>query len=71
MMSHPNVARILFADSTDQGQPYFVMDYVQGRPITRYCDDARLCINERIGLFLQVCASSPARAPDGDHPSGT
>src|SRR5689334_980436 len=42
LMDHPNIARVLDAGATDAGRPYFVMELVQGLPITRYCDEARL-----------------------------
>ncbi len=58
LMSHPNVARIIYADVTEAGQPYFVMDYVRGLPITRYAGERRLDLDQRIRLFLQVCAAT-------------
>ena len=56
LMSHPNIARVFEAGATEQGRPYFVMEYVQGVPITEYCDKHRLTTNERLELFMQVCA---------------
>jgi serine/threonine protein kinase/tetratricopeptide (TPR) repeat protein len=56
LMSHANVARMLDAGATDSGRPYFVMEYVAGIPITRYCDDRRLDVPGRLRLFMQVCA---------------
>ena len=55
MMDHPNIARVLDAGSTDAGRPYFVMELVQGVPITRYCDQVRLTPPERLRLFVTVC----------------
>jgi serine/threonine protein kinase len=55
LMDHPNIARVLDAGQTDSGQPYFVMELVNGSPITRYCDDARLLLKERLELFAAVC----------------
>jgi serine/threonine protein kinase/Tfp pilus assembly protein PilF len=55
MMSHPNIARVFDAGMTEAGRPYFVMEYVEGVPITRHCDEARLGTRERLALFLQVC----------------
>jgi serine/threonine protein kinase len=57
VMDHPHIARVFDAGATDRGQPYFVMEYVAGVPITEYCDSNRLSNRERIGLFLQVCAA--------------
>ena len=55
LMSHPNISRVYEAGTTQQGRPYFVMEYVQGVPITEYCDKHRLTTGERLQLFLQVC----------------
>jgi serine/threonine protein kinase/WD40 repeat protein len=55
MMSHPNIARIFDAGSTEEGRPYFAMEYVPGETITEYCDKHRLSIRERLGLFADVC----------------
>ncbi|MBK8974511.1 MAG: SUMF1/EgtB/PvdO family nonheme iron enzyme [Planctomycetes bacterium] len=55
-MSHRCIAKVLDAGATDIGEPYFVMELVQGLPITSYCDRHRLSIDERLKLFQQVCA---------------
>lgn len=55
MMSHPNIARILDAGTTASGRPYFVMDLVNGIPITEFCDRRKLCLRERVELFISVC----------------
>jgi tetratricopeptide (TPR) repeat protein len=55
MMDHPNIARVLDAGMADSGRPYFVMELVQGVPITAYCDEARLNPRERLELFIPVC----------------
>lgn len=54
-LEHPNIARLLDAGETDDGLPYFVMEYVEGRAITNYADDLRLTMRDRIELFRQVC----------------
>ena len=54
-LSHPNIARLLDGGVADDGRPYFVMEYVEGLPITRYCDEHRLSISERLDLFCAVC----------------
>ncbi|MDQ2891224.1 MAG: serine/threonine-protein kinase [Gemmatimonadota bacterium] len=54
---HPNVARLLDAGAADDGQPYLVMEFVQGEPIDQYCDERKLGVRDRLGLFLQVCAA--------------
>ena len=55
LMDHPNIARVLDAGATDWGRPYFVMDLVDGVPITAYCDQNHLPIAERLELFVLVC----------------
>ncbi len=55
MMDHPGVAKVFDAGQTKQGRPFFVMEYVPGVPITRYCDQHRLGLAERLTLFVQVC----------------
>ena len=55
MMEHPNIARVLDAGATDSGRPYFVMELVNGVPITQYCDEKHLSLRERLELFVPVC----------------
>ncbi|MEO1576988.1 MAG: protein kinase, partial [Pseudomonadota bacterium] len=55
VMDHPNIARIFDAGTSEQGRPYFVMERVQGVPLTRFCDDHRLSVRDRLDLFLGVC----------------
>jgi serine/threonine protein kinase/tetratricopeptide (TPR) repeat protein len=55
MMDHPAIAKVFEAGATAQGQPYFVMEYVPGVSITKYCDQQRLAIRERLELFIQAC----------------
>jgi non-specific serine/threonine protein kinase/serine/threonine-protein kinase len=55
MMDHPNIARVFDAGAAPSGQPYFVMELVDGVSITRYCDEKRLTIRERLELFIPVC----------------
>ena len=55
LMDHPHIAKVFDAGTTEQGRPYFVMELVQGIPITRYCDDQRLTPKERLDLFIPVC----------------
>src|SRR5262249_10091702 len=52
---HPNIAKVLDAGATPEGRPYFVMELVKGVPITRYCDDRRLTLRDRLELFVPVC----------------
>ena len=55
MMNHPNIARVFDAGSTDEGRPYFVMEYVSGIPLTEYCDHHRLDTADRLRLIMRVC----------------
>jgi len=55
IMDHPAIAKVFDAGATAQGQPYFVMEYVPGPPITEYCDHNKLTIRQRLELFIQAC----------------
>jgi WD40 repeat protein/serine/threonine protein kinase len=55
LMDHPNIAKVHDAGTADSGRPYFVMELVNGVPITRYCDEKRLTPRERLELFIPVC----------------
>jgi eukaryotic-like serine/threonine-protein kinase len=55
MMNHPNIARVHDAGATPAGRPYFVMELINGPPITRYCDEHRLPTARRLELFAEVC----------------
>ena len=55
IMDHPAIAKVFDAGAMPDGQPYFVMEYVQGVSITAYCDEHQLKIRERLELFLKVC----------------
>jgi eukaryotic-like serine/threonine-protein kinase len=55
MMDHPAIAKVFDAGTTPQGQPYLVMEYVPGLPITDYCDQHKLTIKDRLELLVQAC----------------
>jgi non-specific serine/threonine protein kinase/serine/threonine-protein kinase len=55
IMDHPSIAKVFDAGATPDGQPYFVMEYVPGVPITDYCDQKKLKIFERLELLIKVC----------------
>jgi eukaryotic-like serine/threonine-protein kinase len=57
LMSHPGIARILDAGRSEDGRPYFVMEYVAGKPITHFCREHRLDLRARLGLLREVCAA--------------
>jgi eukaryotic-like serine/threonine-protein kinase len=56
-LDHPKIARLLDGGLTEDARPYLVMEYVDGLPITTYCDRHRLGIEDRLQLFLDVCAA--------------
>lgn len=55
IMDHPAIAKVFDAGATPAGQPYLAMEYVDGLPITEYCDREKLGIRDRLELFIQVC----------------
>jgi serine/threonine protein kinase len=55
LMDHPNIAKVHDAGTTEKGRPYFVMELVQGVPITEYCVQCNLTTRERLELFIAVC----------------
>lgn len=54
-LTHPNIARLLDGGATEDGRPYLVLEYVEGDPITEYCDAESLGIEERLRLFVTAC----------------
>jgi eukaryotic-like serine/threonine-protein kinase len=56
-LNHPNIVRLFDAGDTPDGYPYVVMDYVDGIPLNRYCDQHRLSIKDRLTLFLSICSA--------------
>ena len=67
MMDHPNIARVLDAGATDSGQPYFVMELVQGVPITRFCDEQSPDTERTTGTVHASLPGSSARSSEGHH----
>ena len=59
-LDHPNIARLIDAGTLDDGRPYFVMEYVDGLPITRYVEERTRSLTERLNLFLKVSAAVEA-----------
>ena len=57
ILDHPNIATVYDAGATDDGRPFFVMEYVEGVPITEFCDDNRLDTGQRLHLMIEVCAA--------------
>ncbi len=56
-LDHPNIAKLLDGGTTSSGLPYFVMEFIDGLPITEYCDQHDLSIDARLDLFRNVCAA--------------
>jgi serine/threonine protein kinase len=56
-LDHANIARLLDGGATEDGRPYVVMEYVEGRPIDEYCDQGKLPVPERLKLFRTVCSA--------------
>lgn len=56
-LDHPNIARLLDGGTTEDGRPYFVMEYIEGLPIDEYCRQHQLSVDDRLKLFRQVCAA--------------
>ena len=55
MMNHPAIARLIDAGATDDGNPYFAMEYIQGQMLTDYCSSHRLTLKQRLSLFIDIC----------------
>src|SRR4030095_10268503 len=55
MIDHPQIRPIFDAGATTTGRPYFVMEYIEGAPITEYCDRERMTTRDRLALFLTIC----------------
>ena len=56
-LEHPNIARLLDGGAHEDGSPYLVMEFVEGEPITKYCDTHRLSIEQRLALFQKICSA--------------
>ena len=54
LLNHPNIARLLDGGTTPDGRPYLVMEWVEGQPITEYCQTQNLGLRERLQLFLDI-----------------
>ena len=61
IMEHPYIAKVFDAGTTPQGQPYFVMEFVPGLPITEYCDHKRLKVRDRLEVFIQAARACSMR----------
>lgn len=56
-LDHPNIARMLDGGTTGRGEPYFVMEYVEGRPVLEHCRETGISLRERLALFREICAA--------------
>lgn len=59
-LNHPNIARLFDGGTTEDGLPYFVMEYIEGLPLGRYCEEHQLAADERLQLFRTICSVSHA-----------
>ncbi len=57
MMHHPHIAQVYAAGNDETGRPYFVMEYVPGKPVTHFADENKLTVRQRLELFLQICSA--------------
>jgi len=56
-LEHPNITRLIDGGVTEQGQPYLVMDYIEGMPLKQYCEEHRLTVPQRLTLFSTICGA--------------
>ena len=56
-LDHPHIAALFDGGTTDDGLPYFVMEYIEGKPLLEYCDEKKLSIAERLKLFRRICSA--------------
>ncbi len=54
-LDHPNIALLLDGGTTEDGLPYFVMEFIEGQPLYQYCDENRLSLKDRLKLFISIC----------------
>ena len=66
-LDHPFIARLLDGGTTDDELPYFVMEYIEGTPIHKFCDENRLTIRERLTAFSKSLFGGPLRASESDY----
>ncbi len=56
-LEHPNIARLLDVGTTEGGLPYFVMEYIEGLPVTQFCDAHEFSTEERLQIFRRICSA--------------
>jgi serine/threonine protein kinase/Tol biopolymer transport system component/tetratricopeptide (TPR) repeat protein len=56
-LEHPNIARLIDGGTTAAGLPYFVMEYAEGEPLTRYCESRSIAVQQRLEIFLRACSA--------------
>ena len=69
IMDHPNIARVLDAGISKSGQPFFVMELVDGVRLNIFCDKSKLTLRQRLELFIPICQAVPACSPKRDRAS--
>ncbi len=68
-LEHPGIARLLDGGMHSGGQPYMVMEYVEGQSLTEFCDSRKLNLTARLKLFIEVCQRRRVCAPQLRRPS--
>lgn len=56
-LNHPYIARLLDGGTTPDGRPWYVMEFINGKPLDEYCDEHRLSLSERLLLFRKICSA--------------
>ena len=56
-LDHPNITRLIDGGVSESGNPYLVMEFIDGQPVDQYCDERRLSMRERVGLFLRIASA--------------
>ena len=56
-LEHPHIARLIDGGTTPEGLPYFVMEYVEGKPLLQYCEEHSAPVRQRLELFLKICGA--------------
>ncbi len=56
-LEHTNIARLIDGGTTDDGLPFFVMEYIEGAPLYEFCDQHQLTVAERLKIFCQICGA--------------
>ncbi len=67
-LEHPNIARLYDGGATEDGLPWFAMEYIEGEHLQNYCDSRHLTVRARLALFQQILRRRPVRSPGPHRP---